>query len=166
MWKPRGAGSSCLCANCIRELSDVCRNNVPWALGKISIFPPCSLNVSIARCPFLLAACWAFCAWPEIWANGPTGLRKLNQFTTPVMANDLIWISLLSLDAHFHATLRNIESVNAAMFCHIVLKWAKKRYGKQQEDLKDRERKRNCIIFVSMETHSNMICFILSVHSK
>lgn len=69
--------------------------------------------------------------------------------------------SLLSLDADFHATLRNINLLKAARFCQTAQ--AKNQSRKQQEELA--ERKRNCII-MSMGTQTNMKIFILLVHSE
>lgn len=120
--------------------------------------------------PFSLAAGWArgnaFCVCLEAQPNGQTDQRKQDQSAAFPLVKALIYILILSLDTQFHTTLRNINFLKAVMFCQIVLKWAKNWCRKQQEDLTDRETKRNCMIFIPVGTQADVMCFILAVHSE
>lgn len=96
-WKPRGDGSSCLCASWAGLLLNVCRNKVPCNSWQCFLFPTMFLKPIYSTLPFSLTAVWArgktFCVWLEIWPSNQRGQR---QFTTFPLAKTLIWISSLS----------------------------------------------------------------------
>lgn len=74
-WKPRGAGSSCLCANWTGLLLCVCRNHIPCKSCQSLLLLSMFLKPLYSFLLFHLTTGWArsktFCVWLETSPNRP-----------------------------------------------------------------------------------------------